>query len=313
MRPLPWPEQNPIHRAHDASSESPSTLRECSTTSANSMLRTPERPRQQFHAARSSSNHNLVFVCTTARQSKPPPPHIRRRRTMTLASTGVRSRKKSSDWRCRGSSPTQQHVFFKLCPLTLAACSKTKSHCRLVLLHPAHRHYCRGPGHALVACSSTWRAADVLSRPGPGAPLFVYSRMSGRPRGVACYCGAYPLTAAQPLTSPCHSRLVKCHSTVCAPSILTGCCDKRKRSKSTTPLSEHVKGPLAGVNHCSVRVAHSPLDPNGRHLQEPTSLQTIHDACVPLFAFPALGAARHVQVARATWSRRANSHAFDVN
>ena len=30
-------------------------------------------------------------------------------------------------------------------------------------------------------------------------------------------------------------------------------------------------------------------------------------------AFPALGAARHVQVARAIWSSRANSHAFDVN
>lgn len=117
----------------------------------------------------------------------------------------------------------------------------------------------QGPGHALVACSSTWRAADVLSRPGPGAPLFVYSRMSGRPIGVACYCGAYPLTAAQPITSPCHSRLVKCHSTVCAPSILTGSCDKRKRTKSTTPLSKHVRGPLAGVNHCSVRVAHAHL------------------------------------------------------
>jgi hypothetical protein len=48
----------------------------------------------------------------------------------------------------------------------------------------------------------------------------------------------------------------------------------------------------------------APLDPNGRHLQESTSLQTIHDACVPLFAIPALRAARHVQTAHATCSRR---------
>ena len=56
------------------------------------------------------------------------------------------------------------------------------------------------------------------------------------------------------------------------------------------------------MNDCSVRVAHSrtpsqPVSPIGRDVQEPTSLQTINDACVPLLAIPALRAARHVQ----TW------------
>ena len=58
--------------------------------------------------------------------------------------------------------------------------------------------------------------------------------------------------------------------------------------------------PLAGVNDCSVRVTHTnpvpkPVSPIGRDVQEPTSLQTINDACAPLLAIPALRAARHVQ------------------
>jgi len=65
--------------------------------------------------------------------------------------------------------------------------------------------------------------------------------------------------------------------------------------------------PLAGVNDCSVRVTHThthtrtpsqPVSPIGRDVQEPTSLQTINDACVPLLAIPALRAARHVQTSR---------------
>jgi hypothetical protein len=62
------------------------------------------------------------------------------------------------------------------------------------------------------------------------------------------------------------------------------------------------------MNACSVRVtprtSFQPLGPNERDVQEPTCLQSIHDACVPLFAIPALGAARHVQVARKVCSHR---------
>jgi hypothetical protein len=60
------------------------------------------------------------------------------------------------------------------------------------------------PGNALVACSSTSRQL-MLSRALVLAPLTVYSRMLGRPRGMACYCAAYLPTRAERFHSQLHS------------------------------------------------------------------------------------------------------------
>jgi len=237
-----WPEQDPL------SSPGPTTplpLASVAQHCANARLRQPIPCCGRLSARGSNFMHRAVRATTTLSLFAPPPVNqSRRRRTFvstttyqdTRESTGVGSRRKVFRLALKKLISDSTIWLFPNSDRTLAACCKTKSPCtppcRLVLLH---RHSARGPGHALVACSSTWRAADVLSRPGPGAPLFVYSRMPGRPRGVACYCGAYPFTAAQPSDSLCPSGLVKCHSTVCArfhldrqPAAPSGCASSQR-------------------------------------------------------------------------------------
>lgn len=109
---------------------------------------------------------------------------------------------------------------------------------------PASAPYCcSGPSTALVACSSTWRAADVRSRPGPGSPplSLVYSRMSG-PRSMAC--DVYPHTrSASLLAVRCWSRTRPLHP-VCTLPCPPGTLHQVGQLLATALVG--AKGPLAG-------------------------------------------------------------------
>lgn len=182
------------------------------STSANSMLRTLERRRQQFHATRTWSNYNLAFVCTTARQSI----------NAADASKATRSTMSTG-----GGCLVVGHVQL-LYDLTW----------QRIAHRPWQIHAGDGDGRAcgLISCIVTvadasppappsWPAAPLVDQLmfsralvlAP-APLFVYSRMPGRPRGMACSGTAYSPTPAQRFFFSSHSPLVSriSYPTVCA-------------------------------------------------------------------------------------------------
>jgi hypothetical protein len=100
------------------------------------------------------------------------------------------------------------------------------------------------PGNALVACSSTSRQL-MLSRALVLAPLTVYSRMLGRPRGMACYCAAHPPTRAQRFP----------HNSTLPREVALYLCKLRCLAGNLCKAAEKLsKGPQSGVNECSVRV-----------------------------------------------------------
>jgi hypothetical protein len=145
------------------------------------------------------SNHNLVVVCTTTRQSS--------RCYKLLHIQALRASKPQQHGEYRGGMTSNfsadveirlhNVVSSDISTRPIAAARQPPRFCCLVIIAAE-------PGNALVACSSTSRQL-MLSRALVLAPLTVYSRMLGLPRGMACYCAAYPPTRAQRFSSQLHS------------------------------------------------------------------------------------------------------------
>jgi hypothetical protein len=123
----------------------------------------PERLRAAIFMQRAvrGSNHNLVAVCTTARPSiKAAAAAAAALLTMTGGTVAAKSL-------LTGVEESQLR-------LNNMAFSNPRLQPSIVILAEA-------PGHALVACSSTWRPADALSRPGPGGVLLSCLSSHSRP------------------------------------------------------------------------------------------------------------------------------------
>jgi hypothetical protein len=177
------------------------------------------------------SNHNLVAVCTTARPSiKAAAAAAAAAALLTMTGGTVAAKSLLT-----GVEESQLR-------LNNMAFSNPRLQPSIVIL-------------AEAPATPSWPAAPLggqlmLSRALVLAPpLFVYSRMDGPPRAVACYCRVYPLTAGHPIWSPFPSRLVKCHSTVCARFPL----DRQPAATSGSGPGQRHGGPRRSrAHHCPV-------------------------------------------------------------
>jgi hypothetical protein len=145
------------------------------------------------------SNHNLVAVCTTARPSIKAAAAAAALLTMTGGTVAAKSL-------LTGVEESQLR-------LNNMAFSNPRLQPSIVILAEA-------PGHALVACSSTWRPADALSRPGPGAPP-LRLQPNGRAtqsRGVLLSCLSSHSRPSHLVANPFSSRQVPLHRLCTLPS-----------------------------------------------------------------------------------------------